>query len=83
MTGQGSGTLQWLDFDVSGLGLQGDQLSVTLNRYQGTNWVFTDEIQFFGTTTAVPEPSTLVLALTGGVGAFAYRSRQRRVSTNK
>ena len=82
VSGQGSGTLRWLDFNVSGLGLQGDQISVTLNRYQGL-WVFSDEIQIFGTASAVPEPSTFLLALTGGIGAFAYGSRRKRLPRNR
>ena len=42
----------------------------------------TDEIQFFGST-SVPEPSTFVLAVTGGIGAFAYGWRRKRLSKNK
>lgn len=54
--------------DVSGLGLSGDTVMVTLHR--NNLWVFADEITFTGTaaSAAVPEPATWTLCALGLLG---------------
>jgi len=59
--------------DVSGLGLSGDTIMVTLHR--NNLWVFADEISFVGTTVAepVPEPATVTLCTLGVLGLALVR----------
>ena len=71
----GSGTLRWVDLDVSGIGLAGDTVGLTLNR--GGAVIFTDEIQFYGTS-AVPEPSTFAMLTIGGCSLGALRFGRRK-----
>lgn len=69
-----SGTVRWLDLDVSGIGLAGNVLSLTLNR--SNVWVFSDEIQTFGTT-AVPEPGAMAMLVIGASSMGAIRLARR------
>jgi len=63
-----------ITLDVSGVGLSGNTVSVTLNR--SNLWVFADEIQFLGTS-AVPEPASLMLFGLGIIGALGASWRWR------
>ena len=76
----------WVDLDVSGLGLSGDTIFITLNR--NTEWVFADEVQFLGTyardtasLTTVPEPSSGMLFALGMLGVTVVTTAWRQCET--
>jgi hypothetical protein len=64
-------------FTASGVSFTGNDLVVTLNRR--SSWVFLSEVQFDGSTTAVPEPQTYALMLTG-LGALVTIARRRKAN---
>jgi hypothetical protein len=70
----------WVNLNVSGLGLSGNTVFITLNRNQ--NWVFADEVQFQGTstpttvTTTMPEPSSVTLFVLGMLAIIVVDRRR-------
>lgn len=74
------GTLPFFaDFDVSGLNLNTDTLTIQLVR-QDASWVFTSEFTFMeaAASVAAPEPGSLALMGFGGIGLGAWVARRRR-----
>lgn len=65
-----------VSFTFSGLALTGSAFDVRFNN--GNEWVFVSEVTFDGSpaSTAVPEPATGLLLLSG-IAAGAYRRRRR------
>jgi hypothetical protein len=64
--------------DLGSLNITAQKIRVTAKFSNDGPWTFIDEVDFYGTTSAVPEPSTygLVLAGLGVVAATALRKRK-------
>jgi hypothetical protein len=64
--------------DLGSLNITAQKIRVTAKFSSNGPWTFIDEVDFYGTTSAVPEPSTygLVLAGLGVVAATALRKRK-------
>ncbi len=69
----GSTTLSTID--ITGLDLHSDSVTVTLQ--QSNAWVFLSEVQFFSSTSAVPETGNLAMML-GGLSLLGFMARRRR-----
>lgn len=76
-----NGDARAYQIDLSTLNLTG-VTSVQLKFHQsgdyGREWTSLNEIQFFGTVTPAPEPSTMALLVAGLVALLAYAWRRRR-----
>ena len=62
-------------FTFAGLGLTGSAFDVVFNN--SNMWVFVSEVTFDGGLTAVPEPATTTLVLSGLAAMAARRRRQK------
>lgn len=76
-TAPADGTAGFVDF--SGLSLSGGSHTLQFNQdFGGNSWIFLSEIEFYGSSAAVPEPATWAMMLLGfGVVGGAMRRRAR------
>ena len=71
----GAGANQWYNF--TGLGLNGDTLTITFH-YNPTppagpaDWILLSEVKFYSPVSAVPEPTTMLLLGSGLIGLAGY-----------
>jgi hypothetical protein len=78
----GAGANQWYDF--TGLGLNGDTLTITFHYNQTppagpADWILLSEVQFYsGVSSPVPLPPAVLLFAPGLVGLAAARKRFRK-----